>query len=81
MKTTKVLTLSLPPEIVREVEVITKEEKRTKSELFREALQKYINDKRWLQIRQWGMKASKDIGVSTEEDIDKLIHQYRRAKN
>ena len=81
MRTTKVLTLSLPPEMVREVETITKEEKRTKSEFFREALRKYINDKRWLQIRHWGMKTSKDIGVSTEEDIDKLIHRYRRAKN
>lgn len=81
MRTTKVMTLSLPPEMVKEVERIVKEENRTKSELFREALRRYINDKRWLQIRQWGLKASRELEVSTEEDVDKLIHQYRKAKH
>lgn len=81
MRTTKVMTLSLPPEMVKEVERIVKEENRTKSELFREALRKYINDKRWLQIRQWGLKASRELGVSTEEDVEKLVHQYRKVKN
>jgi CopG family transcriptional regulator/antitoxin EndoAI len=81
MRTTKVMTLSLPPEMVKEVEQIAKEEKRTKSELFREALRKYINDKNWQQIRQWGLKASQELGVSTEEEVDKLIHLHRKAKN
>lgn len=80
MRTTKVMTLSLPPEMVKEVEQIVKDEKRTKSELFREALRKYINDKRWQQIRQWGLKASQELGVSTEEEVDGLIHHYRKAK-
>ncbi len=81
MRTTKIMTLSLPPEMVKEVERIVKEENRTKSELFREALRRYINDKRWLQIRQWGLKISRKLEVSTEEDVDKLIHQYRKAKH
>lgn len=80
MRTTKIMSLSLPPEMVREVERIVKKENRTKSELFREALRKYIDDKRWLEIRQWGLKISQELGVSTEEDVDKLIHQYRKAK-
>lgn len=46
MRTTKIMTLSLPPEMVKEVERIVKKENRTKSELFREALRKHmmIND-------------------------------------
>ncbi|MBI5195463.1 MAG: ribbon-helix-helix protein, CopG family [Nitrospirae bacterium] len=81
MRTTKVMTLSIPPEMLKEVDKLTKEEKRTKSELFREALRKYINDKRWQQIRQWGMKTAQGSGLSTEEDVDKLIHAYRRKSN
>ncbi|MEE9591844.1 MAG: ribbon-helix-helix protein, CopG family [Thermodesulfobacteriota bacterium] len=81
MRTTKIMTLSLPPEMVKEVERIVKEENRTKSELFREALRRYIKDKRWLQIRQWGLKISQELEISTEEDVDKLIHQYRKAKH
>jgi len=78
MRTTKVMTLSLPPEMVKEVDKLTREEKRTKSELFREALRKYINDKRWQQIRRWGMKTVQDPGISTEEEVDELIYRHRR---
>ncbi|MEK7308332.1 MAG: ribbon-helix-helix protein, CopG family [Nitrospirota bacterium] len=81
MRTTKVMTLSLPPEMVKEVDKLTKEEKRTKSELFREALRKYISDKRWKQIRQWGMKTSRELSISTEEDVNELIHRHRRKTN
>lgn len=80
MRTTKVMTLSLPPDMLIEVEKITAQENRTKSELFREALRKYINDKHWLQIRQWGLKASQELGVSTEEQVNELIHQHRKSR-
>lgn len=80
MRTTKVMTLSLPPDMVKEVENLVKEENRTKSELFREALRKYINDKRWLQIRQWGLKTAQELGLSDEEEVDRLIHDYRKGK-
>lgn len=81
MRTTKVITLSLPPEMVKEVERLTKDEKRTKSELFREALRKYINDRRWQQIRQWGIKTARELNISTEEDLNTLIHKHRRKMN
>lgn len=81
MRTTKVMTLSLPPEMVKEVDKLTKEEKRTKSELFREALRKYINDKRWQQIRRWGMKTAQKLNISTEEDVNELIHKHRGKSN
>jgi CopG family transcriptional regulator/antitoxin EndoAI len=77
MRTTKVLTLSLPPEMLKEVEILVKEEKRTKSELFREALRKYINDRNWQQIRQWGMKTARDLDISTEEEVNELVRKYR----
>ncbi|MEE8329272.1 MAG: ribbon-helix-helix domain-containing protein [Thermodesulfovibrionia bacterium] len=81
MRTTKLLTLSLPPEMLKKVEQLVKEENKTKSELFREALRRYISDKRWQQIRQWGLKTSQELGVSTEEEVDELIHQYRKTRN
>lgn len=80
MRTTKVMTLSIPPDMVMEIEKIISKEHRTKSELFREALRKYINDKRWLQIRQWGLKASQELGVSTEDEVNELIHQHRKSR-
>ena len=40
-RTTKILGFSVPPSMVEEVEQIAKEERRTKSELFREMLRVY----------------------------------------
>jgi CopG family transcriptional regulator/antitoxin EndoAI len=81
MRTTEIMTLSLPPNMAKEsVEDIIRDENRTRSELFREALRKYINDRRWLRIRQWGLRASREFGISTEEDVNRLIHHYRKGR-
>ena len=42
MRTSKTITFSLPPEIVEEVEIARKAERRTRSELVREALRYYL---------------------------------------
>ena len=41
-RTTKLVTISLPPTLLREAEKVAKKEQRTTSELFREALRHYI---------------------------------------
>lgn len=40
-RATKILSFSVPQAVVREVETMAKEERRTKSELFREMLRIY----------------------------------------
>jgi metal-responsive CopG/Arc/MetJ family transcriptional regulator len=40
-RTTKILGFSVPPTVVKEVETLAKEERRTKSELFREMVRVY----------------------------------------
>lgn len=42
LRTTETWTVSLPPNLVREVKRVAKRENRTKSELVREALRRYI---------------------------------------
>lgn len=44
-RTTKVLAISLPPEMAEELELVRKDEHRTRSELIREALRKYIESR------------------------------------
>ena len=48
MRTTQTWTVSLPPNLLRDAERAAKEEDRTKSELVREALRLYIEERRWL---------------------------------
>ncbi|PYN71497.1 MAG: hypothetical protein DMD97_27320 [Candidatus Rokuibacteriota bacterium] len=54
MRTTRVLSFSLPPDLVREAERIAKQEGRTKSELFREALRRYVEERRWRALQRYG---------------------------
>jgi len=42
MRSTSTLTISLPPEMVKELEKVRKAEHRTRSELVREALRQYF---------------------------------------
>jgi predicted transcriptional regulator len=42
MRTTQTMTISLPPEMIREVERVRRVEHRTRSELVREALRAYF---------------------------------------
>lgn len=76
-RTTKILTLSLPPEMLKEVEKIAKEENRTRSELFREALRQYISSKeRWRKIRKWGTEFAREQKL-TEADIERIVDEVR----
>jgi metal-responsive CopG/Arc/MetJ family transcriptional regulator len=55
-RTTKIMGFSVPPAVVREVEALAKQERRTKSELFREMVRVYRryteqrnrDDERWI---------------------------------
>ena len=45
MRTTKTMTISLPPAMVRQLESVRKKEHRTRSELMREALRHYFESR------------------------------------
>ena len=79
MRTTKILSLSLPPELVREAERIAKQEGRTKSELFREALRRYIEERRWRGLQRYGAGRVRAAGM-TESDVDRAVQAFRRGR-
>ena len=47
-RNTKTITFSLPPEMAEQVQQVMKEEGRTMSELIREALKNYMQEREWL---------------------------------
>lgn len=80
-RSSKVLTLSLPQEMFKKAEKIAKDENRTRSELFREALRQYIASReRWQEIRKWGSESAKELGIKSEADVERLIDEFR-SKN
>ncbi len=79
MRTSKILSLSLPPELAREAARIAKREGRTRSELFREALRRYIQEQRWTDLRRYGAQRARILGVR-EPDVQRLIEEFRKGR-
>jgi CopG family transcriptional regulator/antitoxin EndoAI len=79
MRTSRILSLSLPPALLREAERAAKQEGRTKSELFREALRRYIQERRWAELRRYGAQQARRLGIK-ETDVQRLIEEYRKGR-
>ena len=78
MRTTRTWTISLPPALVREAERTAKEENRTRSELVREALRLYLEERRWRKLQRNTAFRAQALGLRTEEDVDRLVHAVRK---
>jgi metal-responsive CopG/Arc/MetJ family transcriptional regulator len=74
LRHTSVVSISLPPEILAILEQITRQTSKTRSEVIRDLLVSYSQDKSWEQIFTWGRKTKEKFNIKNEEDIVKLIN-------
>lgn len=79
MRSSKILSITLPPAMLEEAERLAKKENRTKSELVREALRQYMQAREWEAIHAYGSAKAKELGIN-EKDVERLIHEYRQEK-
>ena len=79
MRTTKVTSLSLPPKLLREAERVARREGRTKSELLREALRRYLANSRWRDLQEIGRAQARKLGIK-ESDVERLVAEYRMER-
>ncbi|OGC08161.1 hypothetical protein A2526_05035 [candidate division WOR-1 bacterium RIFOXYD2_FULL_36_8] len=77
MANRRILTLSLPYETLKEVNEIAKEEKLSKSELFRQAVADFIGKIKWERASRYGRKIVMQNKIS-EKDIEKIVHDFRK---
>jgi CopG family transcriptional regulator/antitoxin EndoAI len=80
MRTTRTLSVTLPPEMLTRAEQLAKKEHRTMSELVREALRQYEKKSWWDEMNGYGRKSAEAAGVRTEEDVVKATHAMRQEK-
>ncbi len=76
-RTTRTISISLPPEMAAQIEKIMKEEGLTRSELLREALRRYVKERRWQNLYRTVEMKGKEKGITTEEQVNELIHARR----
>jgi CopG family transcriptional regulator/antitoxin EndoAI len=76
-RTSRVFTISLPPELAQKAEALAKRDSRTMSELFREAFRAfYAQDARSI-LQQAGEYAETRNSALTEEDVPRAIREVR----
>ena len=77
MRTAKVISLSLPPDMEKEVMKIAKDERRTVSEVLREAFRQYMTSRDLSLIRSEGRKIAKKRKLK-RDDVVRIVQETRR---
>lgn len=76
-RNTRILSVSLPPSVLEEIERTARREKMTKSALIREMVKLYRRWKfegDWQKIRAMGEDIKKKFNLKNEDDLLELIH-------
>ncbi len=78
---TQTFNIALPKDLVKRVDQVAKNEYRNRSEFIREALRVYLaRMEKWDQILKMGKKYGKKLGIKSEEDVNKIVSEYRHGK-
>ena len=78
MRISKTWTISLPPEMERDAARTAKQERRTKSELVREALRVYLVSRQWQSLQKKASLRASQQGIRSEADVENAIDKLRR---
>lgn len=79
MRTTKTLSITLPPEMLARAVEMARREHRTMSELVREALREYERKNWWAEMNAFGQAKAVERHL-TEADVERLVHEVRRER-
>ncbi len=80
VKQPRTVTISLPPRLAREVDRVARAERRSRSELLREAFRQYVARlERWERIFAVGAETARR-GRVTEADVIRAVEERRRAR-
>jgi hypothetical protein len=67
--------------MLEQAEGLAREENRTMSELMREAFRCYRRQRQaWQEIFAYGEAKAKELGIRSEQDVVRMIHQFRRQQ-
>ena len=71
--------LSMPPTLLAEIREAADEDQRTTEELVREAIERYLEDRRWQRLLAYGEQQARSLGL-TDADVPRLIEEYRQER-
>jgi CopG family transcriptional regulator/antitoxin EndoAI len=75
----RILSVSIPDELMRDTEEIARAQGRTKSELVREALRRHIQLEHLRELQRYGRRRAEERGVGPE-DAEALVDELRARR-
>jgi predicted transcriptional regulator len=82
MRTAKTVSITLPPDLLIKAQELATREHRTMSELFREALRRYMAaDTQWQSFLARTRAKGRALGITSEADVERLSNEHRRKKH
>lgn len=69
MRKNIVTSLTLPPEIIKQTDELGRVEKKSRSEIVREAIKSYYSSFKWRKLQAVGKKKAEELGIKEEADI------------
>ena len=80
MRIAKTVSITLPPDLLSKAQEMASREHRTMSELFREALRRYMGtDTQWESLVTRAREKGAALGIRSEEDVERLSDEFRRG--
>jgi predicted transcriptional regulator len=81
MRIAKTISITLPPDLLVKAQKTAEREDRTMSELFREALRRYITaDPEWEALLRRTRASGEAQGIATEADVERLSDEFRQER-
>jgi metal-responsive CopG/Arc/MetJ family transcriptional regulator len=80
MRPSRTITVSLPDDLAGQVDDAARIERRSRSEIFKEALRQYITRRsRWDRIFDYGDRTTRASGLS-QNTVLEIVKQERQAR-
>lgn len=70
--------LTIPPALLAQVHAVAEEEHRPADDVLRDAVERYLRERRWQKIFAYGEQRAHESGLS-EADVPRLIAEYRQV--
>jgi Arc/MetJ-type ribon-helix-helix transcriptional regulator len=81
IRTAKTVSITLPPDLLIKAQAFAQREHRTMSELFREALRRYMaSDAEWDALLKRTRQQGESLGITSEADVERMSDECRRDK-
>ena len=72
-RNTAVVSFSLDTQLLSSFDEVIKDSGLTRSATLADLMKRHVWMQRWKKLRQYGRKKAKELGITSEEDVYKLL--------